>query len=281
MRSRIRKTIVSASARGLLSLIVAVFLLASARSAWADDDPKSPAALEHLAKGNKLYNLREFVEAAEEYKAGALVEPAPAFDYNLGQCYRQSHDYKAAIWHFQRYLKTNPGSSHRIEASNKFIAEMQAELNQQAMKEPPTEPAAATPAPTSVPTASASTPTVPNPLSVTASPVVERWYEDWFGWGLSGAGMIALGVGGGLLLDASSLYDDANHTSNQAEATSLRDKGDQRQLLGAVIGIGGAGLLVTGVIKLAIHPSASENARTARTWNVGASSRSVFVRGTF
>lgn len=34
-----------------------------------------------------------------EYNAGALVEPAPVFDYNLGQSYRQLGKYREALWH--------------------------------------------------------------------------------------------------------------------------------------------------------------------------------------
>jgi hypothetical protein len=46
-------------------------------------------AREHLIRGNRLYNTRAFDAAIEAYKAGALAEPAPVFDYNLGQTYRQ------------------------------------------------------------------------------------------------------------------------------------------------------------------------------------------------
>src|SRR3569623_1631264 len=70
--------------------------------------PKQAAALEHLDKASKLYYVRSFEEAANEYKAGALIEPAAIFDYNLAQCYRQLHRYPEAIWHYQRFIKQSP-----------------------------------------------------------------------------------------------------------------------------------------------------------------------------
>jgi hypothetical protein len=82
-----------------------------------------------------------------------------------------------------------------------------------------------------------------------------------------------------LFADASSLNDQANHTASQQEANSLHDKADTRSLLGTVIGIGGAGLAITGAIKLAISPGALHSAGTS--WNVGVSSTGMFVFGRF
>lgn len=51
--------------------------------------PAKREAREHLDRGNRLYHTRSFDEAIVEYKAGALIEPATVFDYNLAQAYRQ------------------------------------------------------------------------------------------------------------------------------------------------------------------------------------------------
>jgi hypothetical protein len=75
-----------------------------------------------------------------------------------------------------------------------------------------------------------------------------------------GAGLVFGGVGGGLLLDAQSLDSDANRDPNQSESNALRSKADTRRLLGGVLGVGGLALLVTGGIKLAIHPTAKNRA---------------------
>ena len=85
-------------------------------------------------------------------------------------------------------------------------------------------------------------------------------------------------VGGGFLASASSLRTDANAAKVQEDYNRLRDKASTRELLGAVIGIGGAGLLVTGIIKLAIH---SEGAARVAGWNVAASGDGFVVFGRF
>jgi hypothetical protein len=58
----------------------------------------------------------------------------------------------------------------------------------------------------------------------------------------------------------------------------MHEQASTRSLVGAVIGIGGAGLFLTGIIKLAIH--SEESARVAG-WRVSASANGVVVLGTF
>ncbi len=261
-----------------LSLVMTLLLaLVSQEQAHAGDPsirkPKVPEAVEHLARGNKLYNVRSFEEAATEYKAGALVEPAPIFDYNLGQCYRQLKKYPDAIWHYERFTKTSPETPEHVATVQKFITDMKAELGSKAMTEPPTEPGPTTTAPPTTPTAVIAPSVVPPPPPPVRG---ESWYSDGFGWGLAGVGFVGVVVGGGLLLDASSINDDANRTASQDIASALHNKADTRELLGAVIGIGGVALLVTGVIKLAIHPH--DTAATSVSLGVSTHGLAVFGR---
>lgn len=93
------------------SVAAFLWLLFIAGAARADPfaKPASPEAREHLIRGNRLYGVRSFEEAITEYKAGALVEPAPVFDYNLGQCFRQLGRYQEALWYYQQFLSSgNP-----------------------------------------------------------------------------------------------------------------------------------------------------------------------------
>jgi tetratricopeptide (TPR) repeat protein len=235
-----------------MSCVVIVLVLVGApRVADAGDPairkPKAVAALDHLARATKLYNVRSFEEAAREYKAGALVEAAPVFDYNLGQCYRQLGRYKEAIWHYERFIKTSPETPERNESVTGFIAQMRAELENRAMTAPPTEPAA-----------SAAVPTVPPIAAAPAvgSPAPEPWYADGVGWGLAAGGVIALGGSAALLVSAAGLDDDANHTSMQRASDELHDRAYTRSLAGAALGIGGVALLATGIVKLVVTPTA-------------------------
>jgi hypothetical protein len=136
-----------------------------------------------------------------------------------------------------------------------------------------TQTGAATPKPAPSPAASPSP-----PLAVTIEAPTEHWYQDGFGWGLAGTGLVGSIVGGGLLLDAASLNNDANHSADQQEANALHDKADTRTLLGGVIGAVGLGLLVTGAIKLAIHPSASVHG-AATSWNLGVTRNGIAIIG--
>jgi hypothetical protein len=241
--------------------------------------PTMPEAREHLAVGNKLYNVRSFDEAITEYKAGALVEPAPVFDYNLGQCYRLTGKYQEAIWHYERFLARGKPQGRLLDSVNDFIAQMKSELDKKAMTQRPTEPAPS-------PSSAASAPTgLPSPLP--PSPAARReqpdqstnvWYRDGVGWGLTGAGVVGLGVAGGLLIDAASLNSDANAASTESEHARLKDKGHSRSVIGSTIGIVGGGLLVAGIIKLAVH---SDRSRPNASWNITTSGNDVIVVGQF
>jgi tetratricopeptide (TPR) repeat protein len=265
-----------------LSLIALALLFALGGSARAEDPPlgkpKDKAALEHLTRGNNLYKVRSFDQAATEYKAGAVIEPAPIFDYNLGQCYRQLGKYEDAIWHYQQFVKTSPNTTEHNQAVQDFIKQMKAELDKKAMSAQPTD---AAPSTSEAPLAASQPPVEQSDQAPRLTDRhADHWYADGLGWGLAGAGVIGVVVSGGLFLDASSLQDDANNAASQQEQNSLHDKADTRSLLGTVIGIGGLGLLATGIVKLAIHDDSSQEPTTA-AWGIGVSSNGVRVFGRF
>jgi tetratricopeptide (TPR) repeat protein len=259
-------------ALALASLLIVSLIAALATTARADPlgKPNNALAREHLATGNRFYRVREFEKAVEEYKAGAVKEDAPVFYYNLGQCYRQLGRYEDAIWHYERFLDRGKPTGNLEASVRKFIAQMKAELERAAMKQPPVEPA---PPPASSP------PERPGPLSAAAAPVTitrsGRWYEDAFGWGLAGTGAVAAGAAGLMFLSASRFNDRANREPNQQAQEELHDKADTRQLLGTVIAAGAGALIVTGVLKLVIN----DDGRPARTSvGVGRGGLTVFVR---
>jgi tetratricopeptide (TPR) repeat protein len=255
--------------------VVALWLLLLTRVAGADTStqilaPKAEQALQHLIAGNKLYSVRSFDDAAEEYKKGALVELAPIFDYNLGQCYRQLGRYQDAIWHYERFLKSGAGSEPQRSATQKFITQMRAELEQRAKSEPPTDAA---------PASQAATPAaVLQPQPINEMPRdARRWYSDAVGWALVGVGLTGGVIGGVLLVQASDLRDDADAASTATEAMSLRDKADRRSLIGGGVGIGGIALTVLGAVKLAVHSDSQSRTTTAITL----SSDGILVFGSF
>jgi tetratricopeptide (TPR) repeat protein len=255
----------------LTTIVVTLGVVFAAATVHADPlaRPASASARNHLALGNKLYGIRSFDQAIEEYKAGALVESAPVFDYNLAQCFRQLGKYQEAIWHYQRFLTRGDPKGELLDAVNDFLTQMKSELDRKAMNQPPNEPG--------------SEPTKPVSLRVRDdNSIIQRrepWYRDRFGLGLAGVGVIGLALGGGLLIDGASVNREANANLNQQASDKLHDKANTRNLLGTVIGIGGAGLLVTGIIKLALHHEVPS--RGAR-WGLAVSSHWELVGyGTF
>ncbi|MEJ7598498.1 MAG: hypothetical protein WKG01_11360 [Kofleriaceae bacterium] len=281
---RVRSIMQHAIRRWSAALVVlsAILLLPSTSSAQAADrslsKPREAKAREHLVHGNSLYAVREFEKAVSEYKAGALAEAAPVFDYNLGQCYRLLGRYSDAIWHYDRFIRAGKPGEKLLGHVTNFIAQMKAELDKKAMTQPPVEAAADGTAPSSK-----TGPQLPSRILVRSDELErdEPWYTDSFGWGLAGSGVVALGASGLLFLSAAGLQDEANSEASQQRQDELRDKASTRRLLGTVIGIGSVSLLATGIIKLAIPSDRSRTRTNVASWELGISSSGPVAFGRF
>src|ERR687889_559146 len=104
-----------------LFVVLVVFVcfaspLSGAAYADAIAKPTSPGALAHLSRGARLYDNRSFEEAIMEFKEGALIEPAPVFDYDLGQAYRKLGKYEEALWHYDRFVTNGRPTGKVLEA---------------------------------------------------------------------------------------------------------------------------------------------------------------------
>lgn len=243
--------------------LACALMISVAQAQGVIDRPTDPAALAHFAQGNAHYKLAEFQQAIDEYKAGARIQAAARFDFNLGQCYRLLNKPQEAIFFYGRYLHSGVASPEDATQIQKWIAELNAALA-------PTAPTA-TPAPVPSPVIE------PPPPTPHAAP----WYHDGFGWGLAGSGLALASVGGWLEVHASSQRSDADKTPNQQQQNALRSSADSNALAGTIVLIGGGALLVTGIIKLAIHDHDPEPTMTAARWNIGVSTNAVFVFGRF
>jgi len=238
--------------------------------------PTKREAREHLDRGNKLYNLRSFDEAIAEFKAGAIIEPVPVFDYNLGQAYRQLGKYQDALWHYERFLKYGHPTGELLDAVTGFMTEMRAQLANRAPTMPPTAPAEGSPSP-NIPRSAAER----GPHDVPAPPVEQNRPRDWFALSFAGVGVGAVGLAGYLFADASHLHTEANASpQSQARRNELHEQASTRRTLGTVIGLGGVSLLVAAAVEYAIH--SRHQARPAATaWNIGVTSNGVVVFGGF
>ena len=243
-------------------LLVVLLLCEFATTARGDAlaKPTNPIAYEYLTAGNRLYRLREFEKAIEEYKAGAVREDAPVFYYNLGQCYRQLGRYDDAIWHYQRFLDRGRPTGEVEAAVKSFISQMRGELEKKAMKQPPVEPA---------PSSTAGSPS-PGPAAPAAPPAEERHgmpsrRKLALAIGAAGGAVVVLGVGIGLR--AQSFKDDAAEICPMAscaradEANELLDRGKTNaRYANVAFGVGGVAILGAAVLWITGSPAERKNA---------------------
>ena len=71
----------------------------------------------HYETATRLYDLREYSKALDEYKAAYLAKPDPAFLFNIGQCFRKLGNTGSAMDFYQQYLKKTPAEDpNRVQA---------------------------------------------------------------------------------------------------------------------------------------------------------------------
>jgi len=243
--------------------------------------PTEPEAKAHLIEGNKAYQLKDFEVAIREYRAGAALASGSkttyTFWWNLAQSYRMSGKYEDAIWFYRQFLNQAPLSVplHR-DAAQKFITEMQAELDKAASKSEPSGPAPVElESDKEAPESAAASPARPAAIDLTLAR--EPWHADKVGWGLSVGGVVLTAAGVGLMLNGASLQEDANRESRQSTRRDLRDSASSRTLMGRIGGGVGVALLAAGVIKLAV----TDVPRHERSVEVGLTAGGVTVQGRF
>lgn len=242
-----------------MPIIIFTVVIAGAMHAAADPlaRPTGPEATACLLRGNRLYSVRDFDKAIEQYKAGALLEDAPVFQYNLAQAYRVSGRYEDALWHYERFLKrTNPTGALR-DTIDGFVKEMQQEMQRGATTQQPLSVA-----PQHV--------TATSRVHVSRSGQHERWYQDRLGWGLMSAGAILAATGIYFLTSAHSMDERALAEPGDTQRMELQASASSRRVAGYVLGGSALAFIGGGVVRLALHDGST-----------GSSSMSVSFSGRF
>jgi tetratricopeptide (TPR) repeat protein len=268
----------------ILGCILAVFSPDDARAERALSRPTKQEARAHLAQGNRFYTRARWDDALREYKAGAEVEDLPVFDYNVAQALRMRGDYQESLLYYERFLDRGQPTGEVLEAVYAFIVEMRAHLANRARSMPPTEPAKVhdeTPAvtPARGRNDEGSDSTAPNDARLSASTSSRLESSNWLGWTTTGVGAATIGVSGYLLFSAASLYDDSDAEPDKRKRDELRDGGRTRNLLGAVTGVSGLALTVTGAVLLLTH--GNDSTQRAPAVSLGFTSRGFVVSGRF
>lgn len=182
-------------------------------------DAAKAAALAHFEAAKRLFDVREYGRALEEYKEAYLAKPDPAFLVNIGLCHRKLGQNAQAIDFYQQFLKKAPLDDPNRRQIEARIADIQADEQEKAaraatVKAEPTPPAAtavgaaeaeaaAAPpaAPPTVPVTGAGEGASPSPppagidLSVAAPaeplPTTKPIHETWWFW--TGVGAVVVG----------------------------------------------------------------------------------------
>jgi hypothetical protein len=154
-------------------------IVLSARTACAAD-ALTEEARQHFLKGQQLFDVGRWDDAAEEFEKAYATRGDPIFIYNMAQSYRRKGDAKRALDLYKNYLIKAPKSPQRPEVEERIRAlQKQIEESEYAVKplaQPPTFPSAASPpaaslAPSPLPPAPAPVAPAPTPVAPAPTPV--------------------------------------------------------------------------------------------------------------
>lgn len=102
-------------------------------------------------------------------------------------------------------------------------------------------------------------PVQPPPVEPPPPEEPEAWYDDWLGWTLGGVGLAAAGVGAVFLIGASNKAAASEDEVDMEDAHAMLQEAALGDVIGGSLLAVGGGLLVTGIILLAISPDGGES----------------------
>lgn len=239
----------------MIRLTIAIALILPALAPTARADKANARAL--FDRATKQYNLGEYANAAEAFKAAYDEYPDPTLLYNLAQCERQLAHKPRAITLYRSYLRELPNAPNAAEAQ-RLVASLEQdvareqlerkqaeakarELEQQRQQQPQQQQQTAI--------------VSPPPATTPPAPRARPWWKNPAGWALVGVGVAAGATGAGLLVAANNDQNNAPKAATLANARSLVNEASNFRNAGyALVGVAGASA-VAGVLVLALMPS--------------------------
>jgi tetratricopeptide (TPR) repeat protein len=186
--------------RAIMGVVLMLALVAGARADKNTSDATVRARALYQA-GVLKYNLSEFQQALEDFKAAYELKPDPVLLFNIGQCHRMLGHPQEAVYAYRAYLREVPSSENREEVE-RLRVEMEKELQRKLEPTPPTgtlppqetPPTVAAPAPAPTPSPAPAATTAPAAEHV-STPIYKRW---WLWTAVGAVVVIAVGVGVGV-----------------------------------------------------------------------------------
>jgi tetratricopeptide (TPR) repeat protein len=206
----------------------------------------------HYERGQALYQLGEYHQALDEFKAAHVEKTDPAFLYNIAQCYRLLDQPGEALVFYKRYLSLAPVSALRPEVERR-IAELEAGLRARQPSPPPPASRATSPSPASprlkIETPNAASPEAPG---VVATVAPETPLPRWVPW-TGAATTVALATAATVIgLSANGRYDDLAANCGQTPAgcsaeqiDGLKTRAHAANIMWALAGVAAIGTGVT------------------------------------
>jgi tetratricopeptide (TPR) repeat protein len=252
-------------------------------------DTSKEEARQHYRKGEQLFDVGRWDEAAAEFEQAYALKSDPIFIYNMAQAYRRKGEAKRALELYKNFLIKAPNTPKRAEVEERIAAlQEQVEQANRAAKSaapapakaaeaapapPPLPPPAAAPAPPPLPppAAAPAPPPLPPPAAAPAqveAPAAPVPATSSPGRGLRVTGIV-LGAAGVAFVGAGLFFsletDDYNNSVQTARVyqPNLDDRGKVYNTL-QWVGYGlGAGLLATGAILYGVGASSAKTGAVA------------------
>jgi tetratricopeptide (TPR) repeat protein len=269
-------------------LALAVLLVAGS----ADAKPRRRDAKIAFDRGVIAYQKGNFEAAAEALGKSFALERDVDTLFAWAQSERKLDRCDKAIELYEKLLTFNLPAANKtavevnLDECRTAVAQQKPRIEPPAVEPRPAEPIAQDPRPAPVePPRVAQSPVVaaatPEPSLLRDAPpaAVRPWYKDPVALGLGGGGLIAVGVGTGLLISAKSLDSDSKAAGSYDQSRELGDKARSRGNIGGVTAAVGAVALIGAAAWIVTHRKSGESS-TVTGW-LAPDSGGIGVAGAF
>ena len=210
----------------------------------------SSAAREHLKAGQTHYALGEFQAAIDEFREVYRLKQEPGLLFNMGQAWRQLHEWQQALFNYRQYLNLKPDAPNRAEVEE-LVEQMQRRVDEE--KEQQTRIARDKAAAQNQDQLIPAPPRPPAPAAAVSEPAPAGPHPlRWAGYGALGAGAAAEVLALLMHGSAQSAADQFNQKYAAGTLTAadahLRDDAQSKGKLATAALIGGVALLAAGAV---------------------------------